>query len=299
LIAESALTLTLLRFGQGFGAAMILPIAQAYAGDISPLTKEGKYMGLFSFAVFCGFGVGPLMGGILKDLYGMDACIYALSALTFWAFIMVCLFLPESQFHRKGASVPPKGLESFLSMLTSKTARGLIIFRFTTAMCRGTIITFVPILAHNKLHLSSSEIGLVISSSILVTSALQMPFGILADKVNRKAVITVGGLLFSSFILVLPSITTFLQLLLLSLLSGVFGALVLPAATAVMVEEGRVYGMGSAMSLFNMSMSLGLACGPLLAGVLVDTVSLNFGFYFFGFIGILGLMSFALHCRGT
>jgi len=297
LVATSPVTLSLLRFGQGFGAAMIIPIAQAYAGDISPLAKEGKYMGLFSVALFSGFGLGPLMGGVLRDLYGIEAGIYALSALAFSAFVIVCLFLPEIQLHRQNPSVPSKGFKALLSMLASKIARGLIVFRFTTAMCRGAIITFVPIFAHNKLQLSSSQIGVVISSHILITSALMMPFGTLADKVNRKALIIIGGLLFSGLIFVLPSIRTFLELLLLSLLSGAFGALVLPAATAVMVEEGRVHGMGAAMSLFNMSMSLGLVCGPLVAGWLTDTLGLNSAFYIFGTLGVLGLAFFTLNSQ--
>ena len=73
--AKSPETLTVLRLGQGFAAAMIIPIAQAYAGELSPSHSEGKYMGIFSLALFAGFGVGPLMGGFLKDLYGMGSAM--------------------------------------------------------------------------------------------------------------------------------------------------------------------------------------------------------------------------------
>ncbi len=61
-----------------------------------------------------------------------------------------------------------------------------------------------------------------------------------------------------------------------------------------MVGEGRVYGMGSAMSLFNMSMSLGLASGALVAGLIADTLEINFVFYFFSVVGVFGIIFFAM-----
>ena len=45
--AGSSLTLTFLRLGQGLCAAMIVPIAQAYIGDISHEKSEGRMMGVF------------------------------------------------------------------------------------------------------------------------------------------------------------------------------------------------------------------------------------------------------------
>jgi len=45
--SKSVETLILLRLGQGFASAMILPVAQAYIGEITPGGKEGLIMGLF------------------------------------------------------------------------------------------------------------------------------------------------------------------------------------------------------------------------------------------------------------
>ncbi len=292
IFAETPGVLTVLRFGQGFAAAMIIPIAQAYAGELAPANSEGKYMGIFSLALFAGFGVGPLVGGGLNDLYGMDCSIYALSGLTFFAGLLVCFFLTDIQDCRKSVSQPDK---TIFGVLRNRVVRGLIVFRSTAAMCRGAIIAFVPIFAYYELQLSSSEIGIIISGNILVTAILQAPFGVLADKVERKKLVIIGGIIFSSLILIIPLVKTFSQLFVLSLFSGVSGALVLPAATAIMVQEGKAYGMGFSMSLFNMSMSFGLAVGPLLAGFLSEAFGLSFVFYLFSLIGLLGIGFFALN----
>ncbi|MCK5423342.1 MAG: MFS transporter, partial [Deltaproteobacteria bacterium] len=71
--ASSALALVIVRIIQGFSSAMIIPISMAFIADISPAEKEGSYMGIFTIALFLGFGCGPILGGFTKDLIGMQA----------------------------------------------------------------------------------------------------------------------------------------------------------------------------------------------------------------------------------
>ena len=58
-------TLILLRLGQGFASAMVLPVAQAYIGSMTPPQKEGRVMGLFSISLYGGLSIGPLLGRLL------------------------------------------------------------------------------------------------------------------------------------------------------------------------------------------------------------------------------------------
>ena len=70
--ANTVGVLSLVRFLHGISAGMIMPIAQAYVGDIVPEGEEGKWMGYANAAFFTGFGCGPLMGGVLTEHFGMD-----------------------------------------------------------------------------------------------------------------------------------------------------------------------------------------------------------------------------------
>jgi MFS family permease len=264
---------------------MIIPVAMAFIGDISPPGKEGSYMGFFTIALFLGFGCGPILGGFTKDLLGMEADFLIMGGLCLLAFFMVLIYLPRSSSIQK--SVPSIDIP-FTTILQSRSIMGICFYRFASAFCRGSIMTFLPLYAHNTLKLNGSQIGSVIASGILLTAVLQLPFGKLADKLNRRMLIIMGSILYFSIVPFIPYTLNFTQILILNIILGFFGALSLPAASALIVREGKHYGMGSTMAIFNVAMSVGLAIGPLSSGIILDIWGLSGVFYFCTVLGFLG-----------
>jgi len=293
--ADNAYELTGIRFLQGFFAAMILPVAMAYIGEISPVNKEGTFMGGFNVAMFAGFGIGPFMGGAIKDSFGMDTTFYAMGGLSFAAFVLILLFLPELNLYKRAWGNPAA---SYREMLGNDVIRSITIFRLVNAMGRGMVATFLPLFAHQFLQLSGSQIGFLISANILLTAILQAPFGRLADKMSRSKLVVVGGCMASLTVLLIPYASDFNQLLILNMAMGLAGAISLPATSALAVLEGRKMGMGSVMGIFNMAMSIGLASGPLLGGLLMDSLGIYSIFIFGGVIGFVavGLFVWFIKC---
>ncbi|MFH2012694.1 MAG: MFS transporter [Pseudomonadota bacterium] len=294
IISNSTYALAGIRFLHGFFAAMIIPIAMAYIGEISPEQKEGTFIGTFSVSLFAGFGTGPLLGGALKDYFGMNAPFYAMGGLSFIAFTMVLLFLPELHLYKKGWGTPRA---SYKKILENNVVKGITTFRLTNAVGRGMVATFLPVFAHQYLGLSGSKIGFLISANLLLTSFLQAPFGKLADKVSRSKLVIIGGLMVSLAIAMIPYAYDFTYLLVLNMVMGIAGALSLPAATALAVEEGRNLGMGAVMGVYDMSMSLGLASGPLIGGLLMDFMGINYIFLFGGVAGFVATVLFIWFMR--
>ncbi|MFH1624094.1 MAG: MFS transporter, partial [Pseudomonadota bacterium] len=293
--ADKAYELAIIRFLQGFFAAMIIPLAMAYIGEISPVKKEGTYMGMFNVSLFAGFGVGPFMGGALKDHFGMGTAFYAMGGLSLIAFAMILVFLPELDLYKKGWGNPRA---SYKLMLGNNIVRGITAFRLVDSMGRGMVATFLPIFAHQYLGLTGSEIGLLISSNILLTSLMQAPFGKLADKVSRWKLVVIGGSIVSLAISLTPYASDFTELLVINMAMGFASALSLPATTALAVEEGRHLGMGSIMGIFNMAMSVGLGSGPLLGGLIMDCLGVRFIFLFGGIIGFVAIGLFVSFVKG-
>ena len=132
---------------------------------------------------------------------------------------------------------------------------------------------------------------------MLLTSILQAYSGNIADRFNRRALVVAGCLINLSFLALIPSTHIFWQLLVLCLIGGLGGAIAMPAASALAVGEGRRYGMGSTMGLFAMAFSMGMGIGPLLSGVINDTININSVFYFAATMVLTGASLFIWFTR--
>jgi MFS family permease len=111
--------------------------------------------------------------------------------------------------------------------------------------------------------------------------------------------IVAGSLLYSLCVVLVPLTPGFTLLLGANLILGMLGAVPIPAASASVIEEGKKYGMGSIMALFNVAMSLGLGIGPLVSGVIYDTAGLTSVFYFAAGFGAVGALITARMLRSS
>ena len=291
--ADSVSQLTLIRLLHGAASGMIIPIAQAYVGDISPEGEEGRWMGYFHTAFFAGFGFGPLMGGALTDYFGMNVAFSTMGGLNLLAFLIAILFLPEI---RQGKMAANPHL-SFKEMSTSGMVKGLFSFRLSFSLGRGAFSCFLPIFAAIYIGLSPTLIGILLAVNILLMALLQVYSGNIADRFNRRALVVLGSLIGLIFLALIPLTDSFWQLLGLCALQGLGGAISLPAASALIVDEGRKFGMGSTIAVFTLAMSIGMTIGPLLGGVAADFVSINSVFYFAAGMGLIGTSLFIWFTR--
>jgi len=290
--ADNVTQLTLVRLVQGVAGAATVPIAMAYIGDLSPEGEEGRWQGWANAAFFSGFGAGPLLGGVVTDHFGMSVTFFIMGGLNLLAFLVALFLLPEASRRQRGKDFSL----SFKEMSTSGMIRGLFSFRLVQALGRGGIFAFLPIFA-SMIGLSISLIGVLItinfSSWILFTPL----GGMIADRFNRRTLTIVGNIVFSLLLVAIPLTNSFGQLLVVLLIQGMTGAFVMPAASALTVEEGRKYGMGSTMSMFFLAMSMGMAVGPIISGGIADWVNVASVFYFGAVMGLIGTGLFAWFTR--
>ncbi len=285
--------LTLVRLIQGAAAGMIIPIAQAYVGDISPQGEEGTWMGYFNTAFFTGFGIGPLMGGVLTDHFGMNIAFYSMGGLNLLAFLVAILFLPGI----KQTKTLSSSRLSFKEMGASSVVRGLFSYRLSFALGRAAFSCFLPIFATMYMGLTPTFIGILLAVNIVSMSLLQLYSGGIADRFNRRTLIILGSLISVSFLALVPLLHNFWQLLGLCIFGAIGGAISMPAASALTVDEGRKFGMGTTMAMFAMAMSIGMAIGPILGGVIADYLDVNSVFYFAAIIGFAGTSLFMWFTR--
>ncbi len=279
--SNNIFTLVLLRLGQGFASAMILPVAQTYVGMITPAQKEGKIMGIFNISLYGGLSIGPLLGGIVTDYFNIKVSFLAMGALTLLGFFLCLFLLPRET---EAAAINPENRRRatpYLELMKRPSAASLFIFRFCFTMGIGIIWTFLPLLASAGFGLSCSAIGFLVTINVFVSGLLQAPMGLLADRFNKKALVTISGALGVIAIGYLITADSFGELALANGLLGLAGGISMPAIMALAVIEGRrTKAMGSLMGLLALAHSLGMLVGPLLAGLLVDIFSFGAIFAF-------------------
>ena len=282
--AVNAPQLALVRLIQGAAGGMIFPVALAYVGDLCEEGEEGKWMGYATAAFFSGFGFGPLMGGVLTEHYGMNLAFVIMGGLNMMAALLITFFLPEIKQRKITAS---EGL-SFREMATSGMVRGIFSFRFAQAIGRGSFMVFLPIYAVMYLNLTTTLVGVLISVHVFALSLLSPFAGHIADRFNRKRLVIISSFMYILSLGLIPLAKSFWFLFWLCIMQGIASSLSMTSSQALIVEEGRKFGMSSAMSLPMMAMGLGMVVGPLASGALNDYASINSVFYFAAAVGLMG-----------
>ena len=291
--AQNPIQLILVRIFQGIGASMHLPIAQAYLGDITPKGEEGKWMGHFNAILFSSMSLGPLFGGVLTDLFSANITFLVMAALCLTGLIATLIFLPEVAKR----TVAERQGSAFESLRKSKIMKGVFAFNIAIGFSMACTMTFLPLFGSQNLGLSVFLIGLLIASRTPL-ALLQSYTGTLADRYNRRGLITIGSVGAIIFIALMPLASGFWPLLIMYALMSVGTAFAMPAATAYVVEEGRVFGMGASMALFMMAMQIGNGVGPILLGGVVDFMGIESAFYSAAVILLLGIAIFIWFGRG-
>jgi MFS family permease len=290
-------SLIIVRFLQGMASAMIMPVAQAYIGDITPDGKEGYFMSLFHVSTFLSLSIGPLAGGLIKDQLSLKAAFVSMGVLAAIGCMLSFFLLPPASSEKimKTRRTPPM---SIMSLLKDKVIAGLFIIRFSYITCIGIIWCFLPVYADSEFQLSSSSIGILIMLVVFISGILQVPIGFFADRVNKRRMVILGCLIIICAIYSFSCARGFWDIVAADILFGIGGGLSTPPVMALAVVKGnKTKSMGSIMSLLTIGHSLGMMTGSFFAGIIMDYFGLRSVFLLGTTIMIVGGLLFILLTR--
>lgn len=295
-LAGTPIVLLGVRLMQGFSSVMVTPIAQAYAGDITPEGREGEYMNLFFISLFGGMAIGPFLGGWLSDVYSLEAPFWGMAAAAATALALVLLLIPDQDppgADDTDAADKPGVVESFRRVLDDRPMRGVLSYIASRGFYRWGFNAFFPIFAVRQLDLSRTQVGMLLSGYMLAGGIMQWPMGKLSDvwSDQRDLFVLWGGTITAALMFVLPASHNAVVVGSLVVVLGVLSAIARAAVIAIRTDRGRIHGMGAVTGAFTTSMSLGQVLGPILFGVLVDYFDIEMSFYLGGVIGLLGAWS--------
>ncbi len=289
-------TLGMLRLVHGLATAMFTPIALALVGEWF-VQHRGEAFGWYTSATQGGGLLGPMIGGALVYQYGFSptffvAGICGIVAVVFFWLIPWARPVPPHQEHsfmeywpemraalRRVSHTPP-------IILTSLVEAAKMVGN-------GTLMAFLPLYGL-LIGLNAAEIGVLFGVQALTSFIAKPIMGRLSDRGSRQTLIVIGLLLCAVMVILIPHVQDYHLLL---LVAGGFGfgeAVVTSSSTALIADLSHGKGLGAGMGLRGTIMDSGHAGGPLLAGLLIDTLGYSGGFFWIGMILGLTAVSFGL-----
>ena len=264
-----------LRFLHGFATAIFSPVASAFVADLFARGR-GQKLGWFASANDLGGTMGPLLGGLLlfwTASYPVTFMVVGVLGLLPLAFI---LGLPEDRTPRQTSSTLGASSRRFWTGIREvASSRAVVIASVLEAAMYvgyGAFLGFFPPYARG-IGLNDAQISVVLGAQLATTMVAKPLAGWLSDRVGRKPMILAGLFVCA---LTLPAVPALTSMWLLSAVSALFGlgvAIVTPSTTALVADLVKAGRMGSAMGVFGTIWDCGEAAGPILAGVLIASLS--------------------------
>ena len=267
--------LTALRMFHGLATAIFAPSALATVAELYR-ERRGAALGTYTAATQSGALLGPFIGGYLAYAAGFSSAF-----VTAGLFGCVAIVI----FYSLHLTPPPprahdKGLESVLTEMWKGFAivarnRKVLITSSTDAakmIANGALMAFLPLYGVS-VGLNPGQVGLLFTVQALTSFFSKPIMGRVSDRVGRQPLIMTGLLICAGTFVLIPQVSVFAALLLLSAGFGFGEAVVSSSSAAFVADSSEFKTLGAGMGMQGTIGDIGHASGPLLAGVLIANMS--------------------------
>jgi MFS family permease len=283
-IAGQFVSLLVIRMLQGVGVALTVPASLALMATSTEKRTRGGSMGIYTSMRMVGLAIGPLIGGFLHDAYGFNAAFFTGAGFIALGLIMVQLWVKEVP-----ADVSEEKARPFRVFNPALLTAGILGLAFATFVMASSFSMMGALENQFNQRLNENALGFGIAFSALMVSRLifQVPLGWLSDRIGRKPIVIAGMILLAPATVLLGFAATTPQLTGYRVFQGLASAAVAAPAFALAGDLASRGGEGRVMSMVTTGFGLGIALGPLLAGVLA-VVAFELPFLIGGVLCLIG-----------
>ncbi len=250
----------LLRLVHGFSTGFKPTATSAYVADIIPQHRWGEALGMHGLCFSIGGALGPALGSMIVNLYGINVMFYCSSFLAFLSIVIV--------MNMKETLAAKEKLSRSMFVIGRKDIidknvfpAGIITFLSYTAF--GLILTLIPDWSE---HLGTNNKGLFFTAFTVTSVLVRFGAGKVSDRHGRTSVI-LAGLIITAFALFVISLGRDIEMLLIG--AGIYGVgtgILSPAVSAWTIDLSNPEHRGKAVATMYISMELGIGLGALLGG---------------------------------
>lgn len=287
---ENAVVIAVSVFVSGAAVATTVLGMMAYVRLSTGAQFRGRALSLAGGVLRVGALIGPLLGGVMADHLGMR-WVFGLRVATFVAaFVAASRGIDGSHEQRARAGTRPL-LVALRGRYYALVTVGAAVFVLMLLRASRTII--LPLWG-DRLGLSVTAIGAVMSAAAAVDLAMFVPAGIIADRAGRKVSGSLCIGLFSAGVLLIPVTNGVAGFIIAGIVIGLgngLGAGINMTLGTDLAPDGAV---GSFLGLWRLFGDVGAMLGPAVVGAAAAAVGLSGALIVTGGLGVAGMLVMAL-----
>ncbi|MDM7911464.1 MAG: MFS transporter, partial [Methanotrichaceae archaeon] len=273
--ATSAYLLIPIRMLGGVGASAVWPLAMALIIEQADSQSRGAAMGWYNASFYSALAFGPLIGGVLYDLFGLEAPFYFWALLGLASVLIVLIRVKEPERRTILSESAIAGIKEGLILpgylVTFLACCGVVLWM---GIVGGFNFTMLPSYA-SGIGLTTAEVGLLYLVYGGTMALSNVYFGRQADRGRRKRLIVVSCLLGTISFGLLIFAGSLIQVVLLLAALGTSLGVGNPAAAALIADTTCLSRRGEIFGIFNTARMAGVVIGPLVAGLTADMYGVN------------------------
>jgi len=160
----------------------------------------------------------------------------------------------------------------------------LVVVQILIAISMG-IVGPVYSIYFERISGSLRDVGIIIGIYWIIVGLLEIPFGLLSDRIGKRKIFAIGGILVSLSIFLYPLVSNFYQILATEIIGAIGYSMQTPAFYALLADTTRKKKRGFEVGLIDSSCNIFYGIASIVSGILISI---------FGFSLIFTLAS-ALH----
>jgi len=265
--------LILLRGSTALFVGAMVPATWALVSNLTSYKTLGKRMGFLTSAEMAGFGIGPVLGGLIADFFGFNTLWIFVSLLCLAGGLIFLIFGSDPPVLNRDLQKPVFSRGS----LKKETLRKLLILFIVFPLSLMGIALLGPnrnVYLVRDIGMSRTMVGSLDLIGTFFSTLLQPLAGSFSDKYGRKPLMTLSAISLIAGLLTLYLARDFLQTIPSIILMTNYNSFQM-AASAYVSDSTKPEERGGSLGFLNAVASVSRSLGAILGGLIIVATSIR------------------------
>lgn len=189
-IANSFISLLIIRTATGFSAGVLSGAAVSYVGDYFPYEKRGWASGWIMSGIAMGQILGIPLGTFLAEGYGFKFPFILFGIFMGITFLLVLFFVPQPDvILQKKKLTLRNSVKKYRDLLKKPDISAVALSYLLMFLSLSIYVIYLPLWLDQKFNVSSTDIGWLFCAGGVINAISGPRAGKLSDQIGRKKMI--------------------------------------------------------------------------------------------------------------